>query len=104
MAAGIASQAYNTAANIGTSLSYLKLGAGIFIGLICLIVGIVFLVKDSKQNSGGISDKTLGWIFVGVGIFIMFGSGVWFYFVQHYKPIAAISGADNLVGLAKTIL
>ena len=75
------------AANIGTSLPYLKLGVSIFIGLIFLLVGITLLVKDPKPNSGGISDKTLGWILIGFAIFIMFGSSAWFYFIHHYKKI-----------------
>ena len=44
------------------------------------------------------SDKTAGIIFLVFGILCTIASAVWFYFVQKYKAVAAVSGVVDATG------
>jgi hypothetical protein len=55
--------------------------------------------NPSSTSSGNtMSDKTAGIIFLVFGILITLASGIWFYFVQKYKTVAAVSGVLDATG------
>lgn len=68
-------------------------------------VGQTITIKYSSTNLQDITTNTtspgiIGWIFIVVGIFILIGSGIWFYIIQNNNTIAAASGVGNVAGVA----
>ena len=49
-----------------------------------------------------VSNTTIGWILIGLGLIIIIGVSVWTYVVQKNKTVAAASGVGNIVGIASS--
>ncbi len=62
-------------------------------------VGQKYLVK-----SGVDIPKFIGWILIGVAIFMLFVSWLWYGLTMRYKPLAAVVGAGDVLGAARGIL
>ena len=62
-------------------------------------VGQKYLVK-----SGVDIPKSIGWILIGVAIFMLFVSWLWYGLTMRYKPLAAVVGAGDVLGAARGIL
>jgi len=56
-------------------------------------------ISPTTVSSGNtMSDKTAGIIFLVFGILCTIAASVWFYFVQKYKAVAAVSGVVDATG------
>ena len=55
-------------------------------------------------KSGVDIPKFIGWILIGVAIFMLFISWLWYGLTMRYKPLAAVVGAGDVLGAARGIL
>jgi hypothetical protein len=62
-------------------------------------VGQPYAVK-----SGVDIPKFIGWVLIGIAIFMLFVSWLWYGLTMRYKPLAAVVGVTDVVGAAKNIL
>jgi preprotein translocase subunit SecG len=97
------SGAYNTTASVGSAMSYVQLGAGILFAAIMIIIGIVMLVRKPSPKDDDAPIKTIGGGVLLFGIIILFFTLVSFFLIQKSKPIAALAGTKNLIGITENI-
>jgi hypothetical protein len=58
---------------------------------------------SQTATSNTVSNRTVGSIFLVVGILAFIGAIAWFYIVQKYKAAAAITGVADVAGIANNI-
>jgi hypothetical protein len=95
-----AETAYDASATFGRVVAFFQMLAGIIFGIILCLVGVLILRSkpDPQQPDQG-GSKWAAAIFILIGIFMFFGSIVWFILTLRYKAVAAGTGAVTAVGL-----
>ena len=64
-------------------------------------VGQKYPVKSGTDIS---IPKFIGWILIGIAVFMVFISWLWYGLTMRYKPLAAVVGAGDVLGAARSII
>ena len=96
----VAKQVYRGAVEFGRIESYASLFMGNMIGIIFLIAGILILKSKPQQLDNKNKEqpqqnhKTGGWIFIGLGIFVIVSAWIYWWVIRKSDVAAAANAAE----------
>jgi hypothetical protein len=97
----VAKQVYRGAVEFGRIESYASLFMGNMIGIIFLIAGILILkskpqpqIVDKNKEQPQQNNKTGGWIFIGLGIFVIVSAWIYWWVIRKSDVAAAANAAE----------
>lgn len=96
------SAVYNGLASFGKVVNEIKFGIIAFFAVLMIILSVFLFVKKPQKNQP--STKPAAGMFLAGGIFMLLTGGFGYYLTQKYKPVAAVSGAADVFGIANGLL
>ncbi len=93
-----AESAYDASAVFGRVVAFFQMLGGVIFGIVFVLVGIAALRSKPDPQQPKSNNILAGVIFILIGIFLFFGTILWFIATLKYKAVAAGTGAVTAVG------
>ena len=89
-------------ASFGKIVNKVKFVIIAFFAVLMIIMSVLLFMKKPQKDQP--STKPAAGVFLASGLFMLVTGGIGYYFTQKYKPVAAVSGAADVFGIANGLL